>query len=73
MIMCDSGKPLRVIAYKLRYEDGGAFCAFRDLDSCLKYLKEELEYCKDYAYVVEPYETTEEELGALPDFDGDFS
>lgn len=71
--MCDSGASPKITAYKLEMVDGGAFCAFRTLESCLEYLKEELEYCQDYAFIVTPYETTEEELGALPDFDGDFS
>lgn len=71
--MCDSGSAPKVWAWKLHMVDGGSWCSFRTIESCLDYLKEELEYCNDYSYIVEPYETTEEELDSLPDFDGDFS
>ena len=63
-----------MIAYKVQMVGGGRWCAFDSLSGALDAIKEEMELGdSQYAYIIEPWETTEEELGALPEHDGDFS
>lgn len=72
--MCDSGRALPITAFKVKGVGGGQYCAFRDLRDALDSLQEEMEASDfQYAYTIEPYETTEEELDSLPEFEGDYS
>lgn len=73
-LMCNPERKT-ITAFKIkRAERGGSWCAFPTLETALDCLKDEME-ANDFqdAYVVEPYETTQEELDGLPEFEGDFS
>lgn len=72
--MCDSGASPKITAYKVQMVGGTNWCAFDNLQTALDTIKEEIEIGDGaYAYIIEPWETTEEELYSLPEHDGDFS
>jgi hypothetical protein len=61
-----------IIAYRIRLadEEHGNYIALYPLQNALDWLKEEMDACDDYSYTIEPYQTTKEEVDALPEFQG---
>lgn len=72
--MCDSGQAPKITAFKVKMVEGSNWCVFARLEEALDCIKNELELGDfQYSYLIEPWETTEEELEGLPEHDGDFS
>lgn len=60
-----------VLAYKISLKDEKNWIAFPSASDALEWLREELEMDEGcHSYTLEPWETTQEELDSLPEFQG---